>query len=193
MKSLILERFETSAATALHTAPDAEAEEEARRAAAALDAETAIAEAAATATRQTALAEAINDLSGAIARSRAGAIQVICDDLGKLIAEALPSLLSTGFRQEIAAASFEILHATNLAGATLKVSPEDAEIIIAALSAHRPAEPIVVKPDPTMAAGQARLSWQQGGATFNIDAWTDQMRAHLAAQFQARAEQGTSE
>lgn len=193
MRTLVLERFESVAATALH-APDGDPEGEAALAtleAARLDAERAAEEARAT--REMALVDAIRELARVVEQSRAGAIQAVCHEAGQSMVEMLPSLIEPVFSQEIAAASAELVGSAGVATASLKTSPEDAEIVIAALKHRMPIRPITIEPDPGMSPGQARLNWGDGGANFDGVHWARTMQRHLSAQLAAHTEQGTDE
>ncbi|MFK7945371.1 MAG: hypothetical protein AB8B85_21015 [Paracoccaceae bacterium] len=190
MKQILLERFESPSATALHKPqPEREAEAEREAADAARTAEAA-AEAEARAKRETALAEVLGTLADAVGRSRMGAIQAVCSDLGDVAAAALPSLLGDGFAKEVAAASVNIVDAAGISGASLRASPLDAETIVSVLKTLGPGQAFTVTADTKLKDGEVRLDWGAGGATFDSDAWAANIRALCATQIDARINEG---
>ena len=186
MKSLVLEQFESSTATALiepEPDPDEEqarlAEIEAKAAADAVDR-------AAHAARQEAIADAIAALTEHAEQNRLSATHALCAELGQIVSGLLPSLVEPLFAEEIASASAALINSAGIPDASLHVSPADSEIIIAELQRRNAEHPITIVTDTKGKSGTAHLSWTSGGARFDCNAWVDEMRALLAANISAR-------
>lgn len=190
MTQVLLERFESQTATALHRPEPGPDEAEAARAEAeALAAEEA-AVAAAKVRREEAIAAAIATLCETVSQSRTGAIQVVAAELGQAVASALPGLLDEGFATEAALACAEISETAPIAEAALRASPNDTEVILAVLERQPPARPIAVTADPSLPDGQVRLDWGTGGAVFDSAAWADRICTIAAARIEARVNEG---
>lgn len=187
MTQLMLERFESQAASALHAPdPEVDAALEAAAEAKALEEERAAAQAA----REEALAGALGKLAEAVARSRKGAIDAVCTDVGQVVAQALPGLIGPNFPEEVARASIEIIDASGTAQASLRVSPEDEATVVTALKRVPPERPITVIADPAVTGGEARLDWGTGGAVIDAEAWGESMKTLLSAHLEARRNEG---
>ena len=190
MKQLVLERFESEAATALHRPEPEPEEDETLRAEAEARAAEEAAAAAARAQREETIANTLEKLAGAVEQSRKGAIQAVCVDLGEAIAAALPGLLDEGFAKQAALACADLADGAGIANATLRASVDDAEVIVAILKKLAPAQPIAVEADTSVPDGQMRLDWGSGGAVFDADAWANEIRTRAAAQIDTRMNEG---
>lgn len=190
MKQLVLERFESEAATALHRPEPEPEEDEALRAEAEARAAEEAAAAEARAQREEALCGAVRTLADAIEQSRNGAIQAVCSDLASAVAGALPGLLAEGFAKEAALACAELTETAGIGNAALRASPSDTETIIAVLEKLAPAQAIQVTADNSLPDGQVRLDWGTGGAVFDADAWATEIRTRAAAQIDGRMNEG---
>ena len=190
MKQLVLERFESEAATALHRPEPAPVEEEALRVEAEARAAAEAAAEEARAQREEAIRKAVTTLASAVENSRKGAIEAVCADLGSAVATALPALLTEGFATEAASACAKLAEAGGVANAALRASPGDTETIIAVLKKIAPAQPIEVAADESLQDGQVRLDWGAGGAVFDADAWASEIRSRASALIDARRNEG---
>lgn len=189
MKQIALERFEAPSATALHAAdPDAEEAEILRLADEALALEAAThAEREA---RDLSILASLDRLTHAVAKSRSGAIQAFCADVGDSLTSGLASVVEPAFTSELAAASVELLDGAGIAEAVLRAPPDEADAIVKLLQSHGPRQTVTVTPDPALKAGEARLDWQSGGAVFDLAAWTQRIQQLLQTHIEARFNQG---
>jgi len=88
--------------------------------------------------------------------------------IGEVIADStlaiLPTLLDSGFAHEFSCAVVQIASVIEQDQITLKVHPNDHELMVEALQAHAPPHPVRVEKDGSMASGSIQLSWPDGGA-----------------------------
>lgn len=97
-------------------------------------------------------------------------------------AELLPSLLDQGFVHELSAATVQIANVIEPEQITLQAHPDQHDTIVDALKSAAPASPITVTSDPSLAEGQVRLSWPDGGAEIDQTA----LLRHAAELFESR-------
>lgn len=187
MTQLTLERFESSTASALHAPdPETDAAAEAAEEAEALELERTAAQTA----REEAIAAALGQIADAIVQSRKGAIEAVCADLGDVLAQALPGIITVGFANELAEASAALINDAGIAEASLRVSPEDKPVVVAVIKQRAPVQEVAVVSDPSIRDGFARLDWNAGGTVFDALAWSERMKQLLTAHLEARRNEG---
>lgn len=94
--------------------------------------------------------------------------------LGEAAASLLPPIARAGFAAQVAEAAAAVARRGRWPRLVLRVAPADAEAIAEALGARPggdgPERPVALAPDPALAAGEARLGWDGGGAEIDAEA-----------------------
>lgn len=108
-----------------------------------------------------------------------------------VVAKTLPVLTAKAGVAELAMAATEMIESAKVSNAELRVAPVDNDMVVEALATLAPSEKVSVISDAALTAGQAKLSWPDGGATF--DTATLQQRSldlledHIQVIFQRTA------
>jgi hypothetical protein len=97
--------------------------------------------------------------------------------LGEAAASLLPPFARTGFATQVAEAAMSVARRGRWPRLVLHVAPGDAEAIAEALdrlaSADVRERPVELATDPALAAGEARLGWDGGGAEIDAEAMVE--------------------
>ena len=84
--------------------------------------------------------------------------------------EVIQSIVNGGFVAEVAAAIADIGSRIPHSSAQIHVATEDHDALVNAIAAHAPETEITLLSDSTLMAGQAQMTWPDGGADFDAAA-----------------------
>lgn len=132
----------------------------------------------------------------AVVASEQGALRARCigDVTGALGAAAeslLPRLARAGFAALVAETARSIARRGQWSELHLRVAPDEAAPIAAALGEIGPATEVRITADPALGAGEAQLGWRDGGAEVDVDAIAAATLERFRSQLGTCLQQGT--
>ncbi|MEM9762934.1 MAG: hypothetical protein AAF968_10530 [Pseudomonadota bacterium] len=114
--------------------------------------------------RLDALAAEIHEIGQRLEAFREGAERRAADCFGAAAERCLPTMAQAGFAQEVAHACLAIARERRAETLVLSLAPSELHAVAAALEARDPEMVFQLVADRTLNAGQAQISWPQGGA-----------------------------
>lgn len=112
--------------------------------------------------------QALGDLLDSTRQSRRTTINLVAERTGKAVERLLPHLLDEAACTELAACVVAVIEKGQIAAAELSVAPEDYEVMIECIAALQSPLQLKVERAPDRRPGTAGLSWNLGGAEFDI-------------------------
>jgi hypothetical protein len=142
------------------------------------------------------VADALDRIAQKIAPLRASAWRSAADAFARSAALMLPELAQAQFASGVAQTVARLVREADLDGASLHLSPDDHDNVLALLPPESPqggGVDIRAVRDPRLAPGEAQLLWTDGGVDFDARRLADAALRHLEHDLAQRATQEMSE
>lgn len=128
---------------------------------------------------RTRLTGVIESIEADRANAQAAVIETAVSRVAEIGIAAIGHVVDQGFATEIAGAVAEIAAQIPYKNADLHVAVDDHETLVTALAGFAPDTAITLISDDSLARGQARMTWPDGGADFDATALFEKMAAMM--------------
>lgn len=119
------------------------------------------------------LRQTLDDLQSDIRAFKEKCIAAVTAEYANAAAAVLPTIAEHGFAAEISQATLRIALLSRIASASLSVNPVHHDRLVELLACIEPETTLEIRGDETYSTSDASLTWDGGGAEFDLGALTE--------------------